>query len=470
MNKTKVIGTIGPASQDIDILRQLIKNGMDVARINLSHSNLEFVDEIMQKIEKLNDELDTNIAIMLDTCGPTVRIGKFKDGEATLIDNSTVLICKKDIIGDSTKFSTDYNGLIHDVKTKSIIKLDDGIIELEVIDKDEDSLICNVVKGGLIKDGKSLNVPGMKLNLPFLSEKDKEAIIYAHQRKADFIALSFVSSSEDVLEVNDLLIELGNDHLGIISKIENERALDDIDSLIRVSDGIMVARGDLGVELPFERLPSIQKSILRKCHIAGCVSIVATELLSTMEDNNRPTRAEVSDIANAVLDGADAVMLSGETTIGQYPVETMDMMNRIIESSELDINYYEFLERSMRTEKQDITGNIAYSVVDCANRLKCKAIVAPTVTGYTARKISRFRPCCPILALAPDVETVKSLTLNFGVYPIAVKKLDHLDKMIHAAKECVYSKLDEHEGTYILTGGYPFEGVKHTNLMRIEEL
>lgn len=470
MNKTKVIGTIGPASEDIDILRQLIINGMDVARINLSHADLTFIDNVMQKIDRLNEELGTNVAVMIDTCGPTVRIGKFKNREATLIDNSTISIYKNEVLGDKNKFSTDYPGLIHDVNKRNIIKLDDGRIELEVIDKDSESLICNVIKGGTIKDNKSLNVPGVKLNLPFISEKDKEAIIYAHQHNADFIALSFVSSSEDVLEVNDLLIEIGNDHLGIISKIENERALEDIDNLIKVSDGIMVARGDLGVEIPFERIPGIQKSILHKCHIAGCVSIVATELLSTMEENIRPSRAEVSDVANAVLDGVDAVMLSGETTIGEYPVETMEMMSRIIESSEYDINYYDFLERSMSTEKQDITGNIAYSVVDCANRLKCKAIVAPTATGYTACKISRFRPCCPILALSPDINTVKSLSLHFGVHPIHVRKLEHLDKMIHVAKECVYNKLNEHEGTYILTGGYPFDKVKHTNLMRIEEL
>lgn len=470
MNKTKIIATIGPASQDYDVLKELVKSGMDVIRINLGHADLPFCDRIIDFLKQINEELNTNVAVMLDLTGPTVRMGFFQGGKATFKVDDIVMIYDKDIMGNSKKFSTNYDGIVKDVKCHTILKLNDGKVTLKVVEKEEHALICKVIDGGTVYDHQSLNVPGVSLNIPFLGKRDREVIRYAHQKQLDFLALSFVRSSEDVLEVNDILIELGNDHIGLVSKIENEQALDDIDEIIKVSDAVMVARGDLGVELPFERIPGIQKSILHKCHIAGVVSIVATEILSSMEKGSRPTRAEVSDLANAVLDGVDAVMLSGETTIGSFPIETMEMMEKIIASSEENMNYNDFLERSMRTEKQDITGNIAYSVVDCANRLKCEVIVAPTVTGYTAKKISRFRPICPVLALSPDINVVKSLALHFGVQGIYVKKLDSIDKMIHAAKECAKNELNIKEGTYILTGGYPFSETQHTNFLRIEEL
>lgn len=307
--------------------------------------------------------------------------------------------------------------------------------------------------------------------MPFLSNKDRNDILYANQMKVDYLALSFVSSAEDVLNVNDILIDLNNDHIGIIAKIENERAVEEIDEIIKVSEGIMIARGDLGVEVPMERVPGIQKSIISKCHNMGKVSIVATELLATMETNTRPTRAEVSDVANAVLDGADAVMLSGETTVGKFPLETLSIMEKIIESAEEDINYFEMLDKAMRTEKQDITGMIAYSVAECADRLKCKAIIAPTISGYTARKMSRFRPSCPIIAVSPDINTVKSLNLHFGVTPVLIEDLSSFDKIIKKSKEITKSLMDTAEGDKIIvTGGYPFKEVKHTNFMKIEEL
>lgn len=468
MSKTKIIGSVGPASKDKEVLRKLIENGMDAVRINMCHADFDFCDDIVEKVKELNTILQTNVAIILDLPGPTVRIGKIKNEEVIWNNGDTICIYGKEVLGDEKKISVNYPNFIHDIKCNTVIKIDDGKIILEVIDKEPDMLICNVIQGGKVRSYKSLNVPGVKLNIPFLRKIDKDIIRYADQKQLDFIALSFVTSSEDILEVEDMLIELGNNHLQMIAKIENELAIDDIDNIIKVSDAVMIARGDLGVEIPFERVPAIQKSIIKKCHIAGVVSIVATDILTSMEEEIIPTRAEVSDLANAVLDGVDAVMLAGETTVGKYPIETLMMMEKIIASSEEDINYYEFVETSMRTEKQDITGNIAYSVTDCANRLKCIGIVAPTVTGLTARKISRFRPCCPILALCPDKNTVKALALHFGVEAIYVKKLEHLDHMIHAAKECIHTYIPGKNGTYILTGGYPFEKSKHTNFMRIE--
>lgn len=471
MNKTKIVATIGPSSNSKEILKQLIIEGMDVVRLNMSHSDYPFCTDVINKISELNQELKTNISIMLDTEGPNVRVGKFVGGKAFLAKGDFIRIYMDELIGDSTKFSVNYPGLLNDVGYNHILKIDDGIIELQVIEKGTNYLLCEVIKEGMIENNKSLNVPEAKLSMPFLSEKDKEDILFANKMKVDFLALSFVSSSEDVLKVNDMLIDLNNDHLGIIAKIENERAISEIDEIIRVSDGIMIARGDLGVEIPMERVPGIQKSVIHKCHIMGKVSIVATELLKTMENDIRPTRAEVSDVANAVLDGADAVMLSGETTIGKYPVETLSVMEKIILSAEEDINYLELLDSAMRTEKQDITGMIAYSVAECADRLKSKAIIAPTISGYTARKMSRFRPSCPIIAVSPDQNTVKSLTLHFGVTPVLIGELNSFDRIISKSKEIAKSLMDTQTGDkIIITGGYPFKDIKHTNFMKIEEL
>jgi pyruvate kinase len=471
MNKTKIIATIGPASADKEVLKELIINGMDVARLNLSHADYKFCTDIITKINELNEELGTNVAVMLDTLGPCIRTGHFAGGSAYLKKGDKIRIYMDEVLGDCTKFSVSYPGLINDVKYHTIIKLDDGRIDLEVIDKGEGYLLCEVKSEGIIENCKGVNVPGTQLKMPFLSKKDKEDIMFANKMGVDFIALSFVSHSEDILEVNDMLINLGNDHINIIAKIENESAIDDIDEIIKISDGIMIARGDLGVEIPMERVPGIQKAIINKCHNMGKISIVATEMLSSMETCTRPTRAEVSDVANAVLDGTDAVMLSDETTIGKYPTDTLRMMERIIATAEADYNYLEIFDKAMRTEKQDITGCIAYSVAECANRLKCKAIVVPTMSGYTARKMSRFRPFCPIIAVSPDINTVKSLALHYGVYPILTDELNSFDNIINKSKETATKLLDIEKGDkIIITGGYPFKEVKHTNFMKIEEL
>ncbi|MFV0249616.1 MAG: pyruvate kinase [Bacilli bacterium] len=471
MKKTKIIATIGPSSKELEILKQLIENGMDIARLNMTYADYDFCSDIINKINKLNKELNKNVSIMIDTQGPDISVGKFIGGKAILNKDDKIRIYMQDIIGDSTKFSVSYKDLLKDIKTNTTLKINDGLIELYVLEKDIDNLLCEVKIGGEIFDNNGLNIIGYRTKAPFLSQKDKEDIKFAHKMNADFLALSFVRSVEDVLEVSDILIDLGNDHISIIPKIENEQALEEIDDIIKNSDGVMIARGDLGVELPFERIPGIQKSIINKCHFMGKVSIVATEMMSSMENKLRPTRAEVSDVAVAVTDGIDVVMLSGETTIGQYPVETLGMMSKIIEASENDINYYEFLDRTMRTEKQDITGSVAYSSVECANRLKCGAIVTPTMSGYTARKISRFRPTCPIIAMSPNIETVKSLTLYYGVYPVLIDETKNFDKILELAVLKSKQILDCTESQkIIITGGYPFKEVKHTNFMKIEEI
>lgn len=471
MNKTKIIATIGPASEKTDILKGLIMAGMDVARFNLSYASYDFCLKTVEKIRKLNVELNTNVAIMLDLNGPKVQVGRLHAPKVTLKKEDRIRIYMDDLLGDETKFSVSYSKLIDDVKYNTEILLHDGKVRLKVVDKDLNYILCEVMDGGEISENDSINIPNVKMGLPFISTKDKDDILFANKIGADFLALSFVQNAEDVLEVNDLLIEMGNDHLGIIAKIENESAVEEIDEIIKVSDGILVARGDLGVEIPMERVPSIQKSIINKCHLMGKVSIVATEFLSSMETEVRPSRAEVSDVANAVLDSVDAVLLAGETTIGKYPVETLTMMDKIITSSEEDINYYELLDKSMRSEKQDITGSLVYSVTDCANRLKCKAIIAPTMSGYTARKMSRFRPSCPIIAVSPDEETVRSLALHFAVRGVHIDELHTLDKIIHTSKNITKELIPIDSGDkIIITGGYPFKDVKHTNFMKIEEI
>ena len=416
-------------------------------------------------------ELNTYVAVMIDIKGPVVRIGKIQNNIAFLKEGEKIRVFMEDVLGDCTKFSVDYPNLIKDVPINTILKLDDGLVEIKVLDKGINYLLCEVLKEGNIASHKTMNVSNIKLNRPFLDEKDKKSIMLAHELNADFLALSFVSSSEDVLEVNDLLINMGNDHLQIISKIENNYAVDDIDNIIKVSDGIMVARGDLGAEISLERIPGIQKRIISKCHARGIISIVATELLSNMTNWERPTRAEVSDIANAVLDGTDAVMLSGETTVGKYPVEALNMMEKIIRASEKDIDYSSVLQKSIQTEKRDVTGTLAYSVAGCALNLQCKAIFTPTMSGYTAKKISRFRPVCPIVAPSPNIATVKSLALNFGVYPVLIDDLKSLDAIIEKSKELAKEMLAlKTKDNIIITGGYPFKKVKTTNFMKIEEI
>jgi pyruvate kinase len=340
----------------------------------------------------------------------------------------------------------------------------------EVIDIKTDCLICEVLTDGLLDDCQTVAVEGIKLHLPFLTGKDETDIIFADKMNVDFIALSYVSSAEEVLAVNDMLIGLKNDHIGIISKIESEDGINNLDEIIRVSDGIMVARGDLGVDIPLERVPGVQKKIIQKCHAAGIVSIVATELLSSMETASRPTRAEVSDVANAVLDGADAVMLSGETTIGKFPIETLNMMEKIINSAEKDINYLEFI-KEFDDNDSDITGMVANNVVISASKLKCCAIIAPTISGYTARKMSRYRPSCPIIAVSPKIDTVKSLQLHFAVTPVLIDELKSLEKIIEVSKKITFKLISTKPGDrIIITGGYPFNEVKSTNFMKIEEL
>ena len=470
LNKTKVVVTIGPATMEKEQIKRLMQNGMDVVRLNMSHADYHFCTDIIEKVKELNQELHLSIATMLDLMGPEVRTGEFINGQAYFRKGDKVRIYMDPVMGDSTKFSVSYSDLIKEVGYNTIIKVKDGLMLFEVIDIQSDFLVCEALNDGTIGNCQSVKVEGVKLHLPRMTKKDETDIIFAHKMGVDFLALSHVSGPEDVLAASDILINLKNDHIGLISKIENEEAVDNLDQIIRVSDGVMVARGDLGVDIPLERVPGVQKKIIEKCHKAGIVSIVATELLSSMESSIRPTRAEVSDVANAVLVGADAVMLSNETTIGKFPIETLNMMEKIINSAERDIDYLDFLSR--KDEKDtDITGMISHSVAECASRLKCCAIIAPTMSGYTARKMSNCRPRCPIIAVSPNEETVKSLQLHFAVNPVLIDEMKDFDKIIEVSKKVTFELISTSPGDkIIITGGYPFKDVKTTNFMKIEEL
>ena len=465
MNKTKIIAKVDNTNNKTEILKELMLHGIDAFSVSLYEFNQDFCLDVINKIRRLNEDLDMNTAIMLETIGSKVHTNCFYGGKATFKVNDKIRIYMNNTLGDETKFSVDYADLIKDVKYDSVIKLSNGQVELQVLDKGENFLLCKVVQGGTVCDNSNVIIPGIKLQNRFLSQLDHDNIKFASDNGVDYIILSYVSGIDDVLDVNDLLIDLENNHLGIIAKIENQFALDEIDDIINISEGIVISREDLGIELPVERIPGIQKSLINKCHMAGKVSIIVSDMVSGLE--NSLTKAEVSDIANAVLDGTDALMFNNK----DYSLDLLTATEKVIKAAEEDINYMSLLDLTIRSESKDITGNVACSVAEMANRLKCKAIVVPTISGYTARKMSRFRPRCPIVAISTDEKTVRSLALYFGVCPILIDDLKSLDDIMLQSKKIVYDKMDVIAGDkIIITGGYPFKDVKHTNLIEIEEL
>lgn len=464
MKKTKIIATIGPSTNEENEIKKLIQNGVDAIRLNMSHASIDELKELKIKLDKINEELNTNIPILVDLNGPNVRLNKVEEN-SILEENTKIRIYKEEILGNRTKFSCNYENLIDDLQINSIIKLGDGLIELMVVDKTDNYVIAEVIHGGEIKKGMSLNAPGTYLKIPFLNDKDKEIIKVSSELEIDYLALSFVSCMEDVLEVQDELINLNDDNISVIAKIENEQGIYELDEIVKHVDGVMVARGDLGIEIPIQKLPQIQKEIIEKCHKYNKISIVATEMMASMTNSPYPTRAEVTDVATAVLEGADCVMLSGETTIGSYPVETVKVMSKILESSEENVEFENI------SEENNITSLIARNVASAANSLNAKAIIAPTISGYTAKKISYNKPKSIIVAATPSKRVARELNLYFGIKPVLVKELNSLDRLINQAKNVASKVIDLNEGDYIVvTGGYPFKESKHTNFMKIEEI
>ena len=471
MKKTKLICTIGPSCEDESILKEMIMNGMNVARINLSHSNHEFAEDIVKKIRKLNKELNTNVGILFDTKGREIRVGDFKDGYIELIDSDTVTLTPDKANGENNRINISQKKLSLDLDIDTRVLLDNGNIELKVIGIKNADITCKVVTGGVLKSGATLNVPDVELNIDFLSLTDKNDILFASKLNVEYIALSFIRTANDILDVNDMLIGERNEHTEIISKIESQSAIDDIENIIKVSDGVMVARGDLGVEISFAKLPSIQKKIISEARKKNKICIVSTEMLSSMEYKTRPTRAEASDVANAVIDGVDAVMLSKETAVGMHPILAVETMCNIIEETESSLDYHKLLLEKYEDKNVDNTTVLAYTAVDAANMLKAKAIVVSTMSGYTAKKVSTYRSNSIVVVTTPNKEVAQNLSLNWGLIPIVVDKANSIDEILEDAKKVVARVIDVEKGDKIvITGGFPIKRSRGTNFIKIEEM
>ncbi|NLY66217.1 MAG: pyruvate kinase [Tissierellia bacterium] len=473
MKKTKIVCTIGPASEKEEVLRELILNGLNVARLNFSHGTYEEHKNRIETIKKIRNELDMPIAIMLDTKGPEIRLKKFKEGTVTLSDNDTFTLTTRDVIGDETIVGISYEGLPQDVKVGSRILIDDGLIELEVREiVNGTDIICNVLNGGTLKDHKGVNVPNTSINLPAITEKDINDIKFGIENDVDFVAASFIRKADDVLEIRKVLEDNGGDHIEIISKIESQEAIDNIDEIIEASDGIMVARGDLGVEIDAEEIPLLQKQIVRKCNKAGKPVIIATQMLDSMIRNPRPTRAEVTDVANAILDGTDAIMLSGETAAGKYPIEAVKTMTSIAMRTERSREYLESL-KSKRVLDDYISTTNAISRATCttAEDLKATAIITATSSGYTSKAVSKFRPKAPIVAATTSEKVMRKLALVWGVYPVFSPKTESTDEVIDMSIHSAMVKGYVKEGDLIvITAGIPVGVSGTTNLIKVHTI
>ncbi len=468
MKKTKIICSIGPASNSPEVMEQLVLKGMNCARINLSHATEESALETIDVVRKVRKSTGLPVAIMYDTKGPEFRTGNFEDEDGVKVEiGDTIKMVKETVIGNRERFSVNHPEAIDYIQVGAHVLVDNALLDLEVIEKGEDFVVLKALNNGEIKNHKTLNVPGINLNLPFISEIDRKDITFAAKHSCDYLALSFVNTPEDVIAARKIIEEAGGD-ARIISKIESQTGVENLDEIVSVSDGIMVARGDLGVEVPMEELPIIQKQIITKCREHGKFAIVATEMLASMYTNPRPTRAEVSDIANAVIDGTDCVMLSGETTIGKYPVQAVDFMARICEHVESTIDYTKHVQYK---RKIAISDTIAKLVVDAVEYDNIKLIVTTTMTGYTARKVSNLRPNCTILACCPSNHIAEKVALNFGVKPVVTEIFNTTDEVIDDAKRRAIDEFNLQKGDLIvITGGFPLGQSRTTNFIRIVEI
>ncbi|PAV30398.1 pyruvate kinase [Virgibacillus profundi] len=470
MRNTKIVCTIGPASESIETLEQLIESGMNVARLNFSHGDYEEHGNRIKNIRKAAENSGKTIAILLDTKGPEIRTGNFEDGQAELVQGSTVFIAMNEVQGSAERFSITYDGLIDDVHIGSKILLDDGLIELEVMDIDHQNkeLKTQALNSGLIKNKKGVNVPNVSVNLPGITDKDAKDIEFAIEQDLDFIAASFVRRPSDILEIKELLEKHDANNINIIPKIENQEGVDNIDSILEVSDGLMVARGDLGVEIPAEDVPLVQKELIKKCNTAGKPVITATQMLDSMQRNPRPTRAEASDVANAIFDGTDAIMLSGETAAGIYPVESVQTMSNIALKAESGLDHKSILTQRSRSVDMTITDAISQSVTHTAMNLGVSAILTPTESGHTARMISKYRPKAPIVAVTFSEKVNRQLSLVWGVHAVAGKRTDSTDEMLEVAIERGLStNLFTRGNRVIITAGVPIGESGTTNLLKV---
>lgn len=469
MKKTKIVCTMGPTTNSKDIIKDLILNGMNAARLNFSHGNYEEHKGRIDMVKEAREELGTYTALLLDTKGPEIRTGDIEGDTVELkAGDHFVISCGEDIVGSNKICSVSHKILYREVKPGDVILIDDGAVSLKVEDIEHDNIVTLVENTGFIGSHKGVNVPGVKLSLPALTDKDISDILFGIENGVDIIAVSFVRNAEDVQAIRNLLNKNGGNHIQIFSKIENKEGVDNIDDIIKLSEGIMVARGDLGVEIPAEDVPEIQKMIIRKCNIAGKTVITATQMLDSMIRNPRPTRAEASDVANAILDGSDAIMLSGETANGKYPVEALQIMNKLAERTESYINYRGNFEKRRKQYIKTIANAISVATCKTAIDLEAKAVITATQSGQTARQISKYRPECNIIACTPHVETARSLALTWGVHPILISKAKDTDELIEKSSEVVLEEgLVEKGDLVVFAAGIPLNYIGSTNMMKV---
>lgn len=468
LRKTKIVCTLGPATEDDAILRAMIQAGMNVARLNFSHGTYEGHAQNIRRIRALSAELHTPVGIMLDTKGPEIRLKTFRDHRVTLQKGQLFTLCTGDVEGDAEHVSITYADLPADVQPGTTILIDDGLVGLTVEAVSKTEIQCCVNNGGVISDRKGINVPDANLSMPFISRKDREDILFGIQENVDFIAASFTRTEEDILAIRKLLTGNGGKGISIIAKIENMQGVQNIDSILAVSDGVMVARGDLGVEIPLEQIPIIQKMIIRKAYSRGKQIITATQMLDSMIKNPRPTRAEATDVANAIYDGTGAIMLSGETAAGLYPVEAVRTMARIAQVAEASIDYVQRFRDSVPRPSANITNAISHACCTSAQDLNATAIVTVTKTGFTAKMLSRFRPGCPIIACAPVERVVRQLCLSWGITPLLIEEVTDTDELFERAVDAgIDAGLLHKDDLIVMTAGVPLGISGTTNLMRV---
>ncbi len=472
MQKTKMIFTIGPSSDNEEILTEFIKIGMNVARLNFSHGTHETHKDKIELIKKIRTNLNTPTAIMLDIKGPKIRTHNFiNDGVELEAGQNFTFICDKEILGDNKSCSITYEELYKDVNIGGTILVDDGLLSFEIIDIQDKNIICRLLNDGIIKNHKGVNVPNVSINLPSVTEKDKDDLIFGCKMEVDFIAASFVRKASDVLEIRDLLNSNNGKNIQIIAKIESQEGVNNIDPILSVADGIMLARGDMGVEIPIERVPIIQKNIIKKCNEAGKIVITATQMLDSMIRNSLPTRAEACDICNAIFDGTDAIMLSGESASGLYPIEAARTMSKIAKETEAHLDYNYLNQRLKEPAMYDFAEAISYSTCRTSNVLNAKAIVAATNSGSTAKLVSKYKPKCPIIAITPHSDVMRGLSLNFGVLPVLCQQFATTDDILTEAKTVVKSLNIAQEGDdIIVAAGMPTNYTGGTNMLKIEKV
>ena len=470
IRKTKIVSTIGPSTKSYEMIEKLALAGVNIARLNFSHETQESHLDRINTIKKVNEDLGTNLAILIDTKGPEIRCGIMENDSIDFEKGDVVEVVAEEVLGNKERFTIDVKEMYADVKAGNVLLIDDGKMRLTITEAFEDRLVCRVENPGKIKTRKGVNVPGVYLSMPFISAKDEADIRFACQQGANYLAASFVRRKQDILEIREIVKDEGADHIQIIPKIENQEGYDNLREILEVSDGVMVARGDLGVEISFELVPIYQKKMIKLANELGKPVITATHMLESMMENPRPTRAEAGDVANAILDGSDAVMLSGESAAGLYPLESVNTMATIATTMEEIIPYEDLLRRAQRTSQPTIQDSIGISVADTAYNLRdVEAIIAFTQSGTTAKRLSKFRPRVPIIAVTFDVETQRSLNLSWGVYPVVSDEQNEDGNDERLAQKIAKDFGIEAGKQVIIVAGYP-SGEGATNMMKIIEV